>query len=94
MDESTNDISTLNPNVKKGNILGLIGLIVGIIAWVTLYRYEWCGISFASLGIILSLIGLRGRFKNLAIGGLIVSSTLLIVVGIIYLVIYFLFKSI
>ena len=92
MSESTNNISPLK--AKKGNVLGVVGMIIAIIAWFTLYHYEWGGLACATIGLLLSIIGVKGRFKNMAIGGIVLSSTLLIVVGIVYLVIYFLFQSI
>lgn len=88
-----NDINS-TPKPKQGNILGLVGLIISIIAWVILYKYQWGGISFAIISIILSSIGLKGRFHNLAIGGILLSSILLIVMGIMWIVFYYLFQSI
>ncbi len=82
------------PKTKRGNILGLVGLIISIIAWGILYKYQWGGISLAAISIILSAIGLKGRFHNMAIGGILLSSVLLIVVGIMWAVFYYLFQSI
>lgn len=75
-------------------ILGILGFIVGVIAWFILYRYQWGGIIFALIGIILSIIGLNGKLKNIAIFGLIISSTLLIVVGIMWIAFFYIFQSI
>ncbi len=79
---------------KQGNILGLVGLIISIIAWIILYKYQWGGISFATISILLSAFGLKGRFHNMAIVGILLSSVLLIVVGIMWAVFYYLFQSI
>ena len=94
MSESTNNPTTSPQKDSKGNIFGIIGLIVGVIAWLTLYRYEWGGLGCAIAGLILSIIGTKGRFKNMAVGGTILSGILLIVVGIVHLAIYFLFQSV
>ena len=82
------------PKTKHGNILGLVGLILGIVAWGILYKYQWGGISLAVISIILSVIGVKGRFHNMAIGGILISSILLIVVSIMWIVFYYLFQSI
>ncbi len=79
---------------KQGNILGLVGLIISIIAWIILYKYQWGGISLATISILLSTFGLKGRFHNMAIVGILLSSVLLIVVGIMWAVFYYLFQSI
>lgn len=92
-----NDINntTENPsNTKQQNIFGVIGVIIGLIAWGILYKNQWVGLGSAVLGIITSILGLRGRFRNWAILGIISSCTLLVVVGIMWLVFYYLFQSI
>jgi hypothetical protein len=52
------------------------------------------GLAIAVIGAVLSIIGLRGRFRNMAIAGVITSSILLIVVGIITAVFYYVFNMI
>lgn len=94
MSEKTENNTNTTPKPKRGNIMGLIGLIIGIIAWVILYKYQWGGISFAAISIILSAIGLKGRFHKMAIAGILLSSILLIVVGVMWIVFYYLFQSI
>ena len=94
MSEIIENNTNTTPITKQGNIFGLIGLITSIIAWVILYKYQWGGISLAAVSIILSSIGLKGRFHNMAIGGILLSSVLLIIVGIMWAVFYYLFQSI
>lgn len=94
MSEKIENSTNPTPKPKRGNVMGLVGLIIGIIAWVILYKYQWGGISLATISIILSVIGLKGRFHNMAIGGILLSSVLLIVVGIMWAVFYYLFQSI
>lgn len=78
----------------KGNVWGLVGFLVSIVAWVVLYHIEIVGLAIAVIGAVLSIIGLRGRFRNMAIAGVITSSILLIVVGIITAVFYYVFNMI
>ncbi|MBR5331740.1 MAG: hypothetical protein IKV32_00365 [Muribaculaceae bacterium] len=78
----------------KGNILGILGLIIGILAWVVLYRMQLGGTCLAVVGIVLSIIGLRGRFHNMSMFGLLLSGILLLVVGIMRVAFYYVFNSI
>jgi hypothetical protein len=78
----------------KGNIMGILGLVIGILAWIVLYRVQLGGICLAVVGLVLSIIGLRGRFHNMAMCGLLLSGVLLLVVGIMSVVFYYVFNSI
>lgn len=89
-----NNTQKNSSNTSQKNIFGVIGVIIGLIAWGILYKNQWIGLGFAFLGIITSIIGLRGRFRNWAIFGIISSCTLLIVVGVMWIVFYYLFQSI
>ena len=83
------------PSIWKmlGTIIGILSLIVGIFAWLVLYSNQILSLSLASLSIILSIFGLKGRYRNFAIGVLVVSGTLLIVIGIMYAVFFYIFNS-
>lgn len=76
-----------------GTITGIISLVVGVFAWLVLYTNQWLGISLALLSIVLAFVGFKGRWRNFAVGGFVVSLTLLIVVGIMYAVFYYIFNS-
>lgn len=84
----------INTTTSQKNFFGLVGLVIGVIAWIILYKFQWGGIALAIIGIMTSIIGLKGKFRNLAIAGIITSSTLLIVVAIMWAVFYYLFQSI
>lgn len=96
--DKNSDITENKPSIshKKNTmgVLGILGVIVGVIAWFILYRHQWGGIIFALIGIILSIIGLNSKLKNIAIFGLIISSTLLIVAGIMWIAFFYIFQSI
>ena len=96
--DEKNDIKSTSKNesVRKllGTIIGIISLLVGIFAWLTLYHNDTLGISLAIIGIILSFMGFKGRYRNFAIGGLVVSGTLLLTVGIVYAIIEYVFSTI
>lgn len=77
-----------------GTITGIISLIVGVFAWLVLYHNQWLGLLLASISIVLSFVGFKGRWRNFAVGGLVVSGTLLIVVGIMYAAFYYIFNSV
>lgn len=77
-----------------GTIVGIISLLLGIFAWLTLYHNEVLGITLAAIGVVTSFVGFKGRFRNFAVGGLVVSGTLLITVGIVYAIIDYVFSTI
>ena len=89
-----NDKSTTSIPNKNRDIMGIIGIIAGIMAWIILSRFQICGITLAFVGLILSIIGLKGRFRNIAMGGIITSGVLLLVVGIMWAIFFYLFQSI
>lgn len=78
----------------RWSVLGMMGLVLGVLAWVVLYQNQWCGISVALVGAVVSFFGVKGRFRNLAICGIVVNVTLLLVVGIMCAVFYYVFESI
>ncbi len=94
MDNSPQKMAIESGKSAKWTVLGLMGLALGVLAWVVLYRNQWCGISVALVGAVVSFFGVKGRFRNLAICGIVVNVTLLLVVGIMCAVFYYVFESI
>lgn len=94
MDNSPQKMAIESGKSAKWTVLGLMGLALGVLAWVVLYRNQWCGISVALVGAVTSFFGVKGRFRNLAICGIVVNVTLLLVVGIMCAVFYYVFESI
>lgn len=78
----------------KGSVFGLIGMALGVLAWLVLYHSQWLGLSLASLGFVISLFGFRGRIRSFSVGGLVICGTLLLVVGMMYAAICYIFESI
>ncbi len=76
------------------DLLGLCGLLLGIIAWILLPFSKTGCVACAVVGIILSCFGLRGRFRNFAIGGTIVSAVLLLDLAIMGATLFYIIKSI
>lgn len=78
----------------KGSVFGVIGMVLGVMAWLVLYHSQWLGLSLASLGFVVSFFGFRGRIRSFSVGGLVICGTLLLVVGIMYAAFYYIFESI
>lgn len=94
INETSNVTSERHKKKTKGTIFGIIGVVLGVLAWLVLYSNQWLGLSLASLGFVVSFFGLKGRVRGIALGGLVICGTLLLVVGIMYAAFYYIFESI